>query len=378
MQDAVIPISNAQALAWRLRHQSLNPTVATSVVEVVSRAVAIRGWPAEGAALAIAVRLAIAKADPFALDRALDAGEIVRSYAFRGGSYLFTPEHASMLLSVRTATRIWEKPRWQRQGDFLLDDWEPFRHAIREVLADGPKTRDEIGAHLTTIPALRHLAVGATGTGSDSLYKPLHWWGDICFGPYRDGHATFRLLAGDPRWPGLPDVDTAGRQAIACYLGAYGPATMENLLYWLTEGLGVPRRRLARWLADLGDEVSIIRTESGESYVLTADLKELATATPSESVHLLPGFDPWVLNPGTADTRIVPSTRRALATRGANLVMRGGEMTGTWRIRGQTLDIAWFSDAGKPPATAIDVAIQRLAAIRALDHDLTPSVTIIP
>ena len=137
-------------------------------------------------------------------------GELVRSYAFRGGSYVFTHEAASVLLAVRTATRIWQTDRWQRQGGFAIDDWAPLRDAVRDALGTGPRTRAELGAHLARIPALRHLAAAATeGSGSDALFKPLHWWGDICFGPERDGRSTFRRLDDDPRWPGLPDVDDA-------------------------------------------------------------------------------------------------------------------------------------------------------------------------
>src|SRR5699024_5023336 len=125
-------------------------------------------------------------------------------------------------------------------------------------------------------PSLAHLATGATGAGADSLYKPLHWWGDICFGPTRDGQATFRLLADDPQWPGLPDVDDAGRQAIRLYLTAYGPATIGNLSYWLSEGLSVPRRRLQGWLADLGDELCTVTIDDGaEAYLLATDRDEL-------------------------------------------------------------------------------------------------------
>ena len=85
--------------------------------------------------------------------------------------------------------------------------------------------------------ALAHLAAAATGTGADCLYKPLHWWGDICFGPSRDGESTFRLLRDDPHWPGLPSVDDAGREAIRLYLSAYGPASSQNLDYWLNDGV---------------------------------------------------------------------------------------------------------------------------------------------
>lgn len=351
-----------RALAWRLRRHGLDPAAAAhSAVEVGTRVLAVRGWPAEAADLAVCVRQATP--DPGGLERALDAGEMVRSYAFRGGSYAFTPGIAALVLSVRTATRIWETRRWQQQGGFALEDWEPLREEVRTALGDGPMTREEIAARLAETP-LAHLSAAATGTGADSLYKPLHWWGDICFGPQRNGRSTFRLLRGDPDWPGLPAVDDAGRELVARYLGSYGPATAANLHYWFTEGLGVPRRRLTGWLTDLGDEVSVEDGGGQEAYVLRADRDALRTAEPTRTVRLLPAFDPWILGPGTADARLIDPGRRSLFSRGAGPVVRGGVVVGTWRLRAGRVVVSCFADAGDVPVAALEAEVQRLAGIR--------------
>lgn len=324
----------------------------------------MRGWPADAADLAVCVRQAVP--DPGGLERALDAGELIRSYAFRGGSYVFTPDIAALVLSVRTATRVWETRGWQHQGGFVLDDWEPLREELCTALTDGPMTRKEISARLAGT-ALAHLAGAATGAGADSLYKPLHWWGDICFGPPRDGQATFRLLRGDPRWPGLPTVDDAGRELILRYLGGYGPATAENLDYWLTEGLGAPRRRVQQWLTHLRDAVATVSVDGEDGYALRGDLEELGLAEPSKVVRLLPAFDPWILGPGTADARLLSPARRDLLSRGANPVVWGGLVAGTWRLRGKTIEVSWFSECGETPSGALEEERQRLSRIRIQD-----------
>ncbi len=269
---------------------------------------------------------------------------------------------------MRTATRIWETRRWQRQGGFEVDDWEPLRDAVRTALADGPLTRAEIAARLEGTPGVRQLAAAAaSGAGADSLYKPLHWWGDICFGPARDGRATFRRLADDPRWPGLPDVDDAGRRAVLGYLGGYGPATLDNLGYWLTEGLGVPRRRVLDWLADLGDTVTEVEVDGAARYLRTDDLEQVCSAEPSAAVRLLPGFDPWVFGPGTADAGIISVRRRPLASRGSNLVIAGGVVSGSWRLRTDELAVTWFDEAGRVPESRLADEVRRLAALRGAD-----------
>lgn len=339
----MMQVDAGAALAWRLARHALGRAPASGVADVAQRVLAARAWPLEGTEAAFAVRLDAPV--PHAVEHALKSGELMQGYAFRGGSYVFTPEVASVLLPVRKSSRAWESRRFQAQGGFEIDDWSPFRAAVTELLADGPATRAEIAAHLRTIPSLRGLATAAeTGAGADSLYKPLHWWGDIAFGPPRDGGATFRLLKGDPRWPDPPDVDDAGRRAVRDYLRAYGPATAENIRYWLTEGLSAPKRQVADWLASLGDEVTTVEADGFEAYVLTRDLDAIREARPSQEVRLLPAYDPWLFGPGTADARIVPPKRRQQFSTGKAPVIRGGYVVGTWRRGDGEAEVSWFDE----------------------------------
>jgi hypothetical protein len=362
----------ARALGWRLRRHSLDPSVATTAIDVVGRVLAVRGWPGGTADLAVCVRQA--KSGSGELERALDAGDLVQSYAFRGGSYVFTPDIAALVLSARTVTRIWETRRWQHQGGFELDDWEPLREELCAALADGPLTREQIAARLAQT-GLRHLADAAAGAGADCLYKPLHWWGDICFGPRRDGASTFRLLRGDPRWPGPTAIEDAGPELVARYLHAYGPATPDNLSYWLTAGLGVPRRRLQEWLTDLGEVLARVTLDGTPAYVLEGDLDAMHAAEPSQAVRLLPAFDPWILGPGTADAHLVAPDRRAGFSRGANPVVWRGVVAGTWRLEGDTALVSWFGESGDAPRGALEEAAHVLARIRS--RDLTVAVSTI-
>ncbi|SDH69286.1 Winged helix DNA-binding domain-containing protein [Agrococcus jejuensis] len=321
---------------------------------VARRVLAVRAWPGGVADLAVRMRSA---ASPDVAGAVAD-GDLVAVYAFGGGAYVAAHDVAAAFLAARQATGVWRSVRFQRQGGFAIDDWEPLREAVRDLLAAGPATRAELGAHLAGIPALAHLATAAsTAAGADTLIKPLHWWGDVCFGPPRDGQSTFRLLAGDPRWPGPLDVDDAGRTLVRLVLGSYAPSTTANLEHWIREGLSVPARRLAGWVDDLGDEV--VRVDG--TLCLTTDADAIASATPSTAVHLLPGYDPWVMVPGTADASLVAEHRRPLATRGANLVLHGGVVAGTWRRTDRALAVTWFDEAGDVPD--LDEAVARLGAV---------------
>lgn len=363
-------LTDAQTLAWRLRRHSLVPTQGSlgstiapaknsGVSEAVDRVVALRAWPEQSAEAALRIRGS--HSDQGTLADAQESSSIIRSYALRGGSYYFTPSTGANLLSVRTATKIWRSPRYQRQGSFSIDDWEPLREAVREACSSGPRTREEISAHVQTVPSLRHLKAGLSGAGADSLYKPLHWWGDICFGPSRDGQSTFRWLGEDSAWPGLPAVDEAGVQAMRDYVHSYGPVKLDNFHYWFTEGLGVRRAMVREWLTSMEDELVPVTVGDVDAFVLASDLDDIRSTSPEASLLFLPGFDPWLMGPGTSDTRIIASQRRALASRGANTIVANGFVVGVWKVSAHEVRIHWFDEAGPIPRPMLDAQVRALA-----------------
>jgi hypothetical protein len=228
-------------------------------------------------------------------------------------------------------------------------------------------TRKELGTALTAWPKFQHLG-NAFADGSGTLLKPLAWQGDMSFGPPRDGRATFQRLDFNPRWPGLPELDEAGMRAVEAYFRTYGPATPNHVSHWLGDGLGAGRKRIRSWIAAFGDRLAAVDVAGESAYVLREDLDELAATPATTSVRLLPGHDQWVLGPGTADTQVVPPARRGLITRGANIVLVGGVVSGTWSLTDANLDVASFGEAGRLPQEALAAEVERLATI--LDRPL--------
>src|SRR6185437_6614684 len=238
--------------------------------------------------------------------------------------HLLTPEDGGAYLALRAASRMWELPSWQSYYDLTPADWPALREAVRDALA---------------------------------------WQGDMSFGAPRDGHATFQALDGNPRWAGIPDLDEAGALAVEAYFRTYGPATPEHVRYWLGEGLGAGRKRIRSWIAGLGDRLAEVDVDSAPAYVLREDLDDLAATRATGAVRLLPGYDQWVLGPGTADTHVVPRARRPLVSRQANLVVAGGVVSGTWSATGDELAVSWFAEAGPAPRDALADEVARLAPI---------------
>ncbi|TMM39895.1 MAG: winged helix DNA-binding domain-containing protein [Actinobacteria bacterium] len=352
-----------------MRQQLLDPVGSGSVADVVRRLGAVPATPHAAAELAVGARRS--RHRPGDVARALADGRLIKTFAFRGATHLLTPEDGGVYLALRAASRMWELPSWQSFYGLPPSDWPHLREAVRDALADGPMTREELGAAVAARPRFRHLGRSFTD-GSATLLKPLAWQGDMSFGPPRDGRATLQRLDGNPRWAGVPDLEEAGTRAVEAYFRTYGPATPDNVQYWLGSGLGAGRKRIQSWIAGLGDRLAPVDIDGDRAYVRRADLKELAATPATAAVRLLPGYDQWVLGPGTADAHVVPPARRTPVSRGAGLVIAGGVVSGTWSLTGDEVVAAWFAEAGPPAREALAEEVARLATV--LDRPLQPTV----
>ena len=352
----------AQALAWRMERQLLDPIGSESVAGVVRRLGAVLSMDESLAELAVRTRRTTSR--PGELATALADGEVVKAYAFRGSMHYLSLEDGGIYLALRSAGRQWELPSWVEYYRLTPSDWPDFRAAVREALSDGPLTVVELGQALARHRRYRHLKpVFDEGTGT--LIKPLTWQGDMSFGPPRDGQHTFQRLDTNPRWHGIPDLDDAGPRAIAAYLRTYGPATLDHLHYSLTSGLSAGRKRVLTWFSELGDQLVAVDVEGTTAYVVREDVDGLQAALPSDAVRFLPGHDQWVIGPGTKDAHVTPSSLRDLMTRKANPVIVGGVVCGTWARKGDEIVVTWL-DARPRPTEAIEREAGRLAALLGL------------
>lgn len=137
---------------------------------------------------------------------------------------------------------------------------------------------------------------------------------------------------------------------------------------------GAGRKRIQSWIAAFGDRLAVVEINGDSAYVLREDLDDLAATPASTAVRLLPGYDQWVLGPGTADAHVVPPARRQLVSRQANLAIVGGVVSGTWTRSDDEVVAAWFAEAGLPSHEALAEEVARLATI--LDRPLQLSVQV--
>lgn len=346
------------------------------MAEVVRRLCGVQSQVASYAELCVRVRRESSKAGEVA--RALREGRLIKTWAMRGTLHLLAPEDAGIFLSLIAAGKSWERPSWQKYFGVTPKQLNALREVVREALDGKALTRGEL---ITAVIARRgygHLG-DALLSGWGTLLKPYAWQGDLCFGPSQGNRVTFTTpRSASSRWAGVPDPDDAAPAAIAAYLQAYGPATADSFAVWMGSGR-IGKRRLRAWLDALGPRLAEVEVGGERAYVLAQDLDELLSTKPTRALRLLPGFDQFVMGPGTGDGHVVPPRRRAAVSKQsgwiAPVVLAGGVVHATWAVSGERIQVGWFKEAGAVQRTALQAEVERLSEI--LGRELRLEVSLV-
>ncbi|WP_237110998.1 winged helix DNA-binding domain-containing protein [Nonomuraea sp. MG754425] len=358
----------SQILAWRLRRQFVSAADGPDAVAVARRLCGVQAQVASSARLAVAVRSA--RPDPGEIDRALwDDRTLVKTWLMRGGTLHLVPsgelaDHCATLATVR----FWEKGSWQRGHGVTAREVEAIIDVVPAVLGERALTREELVEAVVAQTGDGHLREALT-SGWGALLKPLSRLGELCYGPPRAGKVTFTTpRAWVPDWPGaLPPQEEAGVRLVRAFLGAHGPATPEMFDTWLFGG--VARKAVLKgWFQALASELTEVTADDGTVLLaLTEHLDSLATDPPSGAVHLLPGFDQYILGAPRGLTPLLPPELRAKVSRQAGwispVVVHEGRVAGVWEATkggDVTLDLAV-----PLPRAPLEAAVARMRSLLA-------------
>jgi hypothetical protein len=265
------------------------------------------------------------------VDEAFAAGEIVKSWPLRGTLHLTAAEDLPWMLQLST-------PR---------------------SLVGVEKRRAFLGLDESTLEKARELAIGAlTGGGAllrDELYgvwssggapsdagRGYHmlWYlsqtGTLVFGPPRDGEQQVVLLEEwTPRPRHLERDEALGELALR-YFRSHGPATVKDFTGWCK--LLAADVRVGVALARPYLEAVVVE---GIEYLMDPATPELLASARADArgVHLLPGFDEFVLGYQDRSAILAPEFARAIVPGGNGIfrptVIANGQIIGTWRHKGQ-------------------------------------------
>ncbi len=258
------------------------------------------------------------RATEASLDRAFDAGAILRTHVLRPTWHFVAPSDIRWMLAL-TAPRIHAAMAYY---DRLCEIDRPTLRrsfaALEEALRDGRTlTRRELQE------ALQRRGVAAAGQRLAHLVMNAELDALICSGPRRGKQLTYALL--EQRVP--PTRRLSPEEALAelsrRYLRSHGPATAKDFAWWS----GFTVRDATAGFAMLGTAAAR-ETVSGLTYWFLTSGRWRFRSAPS--AHLLPNYDEYLIaykDRGAAVPAELSGQRDAFAH---HLVI-DGRLAGSWK-----------------------------------------------
>lgn len=310
----------------RVVAQGLTPPGADAPEEVVRRLGAVQAQDYLGALWAVGARAPGATEQTVA--RAMAEGRIVRTWPMRGTIHLVAPADVRWMLALLTPRVVQRTQGRLRQ---LGLDAATIAASARVLTA-----ALEGGRHLTRAALFAHLeeaGISAAGQRGIHILGTLAQEGLLCLGARSGKQFTFALLdEWVPHARSLPR-DEALAELARRYCVGHGPAAVQDFAWWSGLTLSDARAALAAAAPHLQQEVI-----DGDTYWQAAGAPDAANVDSEEladAVHLLPGFDEYLL--GYTDRSAVLDPRHALLTHpGTNGMMLpvlvvGGRVVGVWK-----------------------------------------------
>jgi hypothetical protein len=257
------------------------------------------------------------------VDATLGAGDIVRSWPLRGTLHLVPAEDVGWLLEL-TAPRVLGSAA-SRRADLGLDEADVER-------ARGTAVASLTGGRVLTRDALLGaIAAGGVSTAGQRGYHLLWYLAQtrtLVLGAPAGRQQTFALLDEWVRAPRRLEHDEALGELALRYFRSHGPATVRDLARWSALTLGDVRRGLAV----CGQQLTTIELEGLTYYVGSETLQE--SPTPAR-VHLLPGFDEYLLGYGDRSAALAAEHSQAVVPGGNGMfkptIVADGEVVGIWQ-----------------------------------------------
>ena len=376
-----VPATWDRVLAWRLARHHLDraaipmaapprgapmPTRgAGGLVPLVRRLSGVHAQLASAAEAAVWLRTGGA-VGPDDVRRALAVDRtLVKTWAVRGTLHLLPAEDLP-LWSAALGTRSFPRPQsWYRYHGVSPEDMAAIEETVPQVLSATPVTREQLAREVAARVRRPHLEQRLL-SGWGAVLKPLAARGELAFGPPHGQSVTFVA----PRKWLATWVDVAPDEAVAevlrRYLGAYGPASLDDLYRWSALDKPVLRRALKA----MGGELAELDTEGHRGWLTRESAADVAATEPSRLVRLLPGFDPYVVGALNQLEHLIRGPYRDQVSRTSGwispVLVDGGRIVGTWRqeIRGGRLELAVapFERLPRGMTPAVEAEAERWAA----------------
>jgi hypothetical protein len=314
-------MSRFDVVAQRLANQQLAAPRLSSVTELVRWMGAVQAQDYRGGLWGTGLRLA--KGDASAIEDAIAARKIVRTWPMRGTLHFVPAEDARWMLRLLTPRVVASAAGRHRALE--LDD-KAFARSARvlvRALEDGRSlTRPE------TYATLERGGVSPAGQRGIHVLGQLAQQGLICHGPRRDRQPTFVLLEEWIRASKSPSREEGLATLATRYFSSHGPATLADFTWWT--GLRVKDAQQA--IAEAGTRLA---KETREGRTFWSAASPPARRSRRGGAVLLPPWDEYIVGYRHREAAVGHLSNHAterLKTVGSSLVVIDGRVRGAWKI----------------------------------------------
>jgi hypothetical protein len=336
----------------RLRNQRLVGPGLESPAAVVRWLGAVQSQDYAGATWALSLRCGGVTAA--SIDRAFDAGRILRTHVMRPTWHFVSAEDIRWLLALTA-------PRVHAVNAFVYRTVELNEATLRRTarLITGALEGGQARTRLELAAALDKGGVPASGLRLACIVMHAELNALICSGPRRGKQHTYMLL--EERVPPAPVLKRDEALAVLAerYFASHGPASVHDFAWW--SGLTVAEARAG--LDAVKSSLESTETAGKKYWGPTARARAVTPV-----VHLLSNYDEHVVAYRDHSHSLDPAAREAMRTRGTrplavHLIARDGLVVGGWR---RTIE---RTNATVTTQLLVSLSAQEKKALRAATED---------
>jgi hypothetical protein len=340
-------------LRQRLIHQQIAPASRRKPGEVVAWLGGMQAQDYAGGLWAIGLRSEGAtEAD---VERAITERTILRTWPMRGTLHFVAAADVRWMLALLTPRIIAGSAPRARELELDAAIFTRSRKLFTRALQGGRSLTRDAMCSLLTVAKIST----AEQRGYHILWR-LAQEGVLCFGAREGKQHTFALLDEWAPHAKTKDRDEALAELARRYFTSHGPATLRDFAWWsglrvseARDGLEMAARHLSRETTDAVD------------YWMPHSTTVEGTSAPA--VHLLPGFDEYMLGYTDRTTALDPAHSQKIVPGNNGMFMPTivirGRIAGTWKRtigrKGITIEACPFAPLNKTETRAFTAAAKR-------------------
>jgi uncharacterized protein YcaQ len=255
---------------------------------------------------------------------------LVKTYLMRQTLHLIPSDEFSLYINAIKTCRAEAVFRIMLKFGITRKEVESMNNALMEILNEGPLSKIELTNRIKPMVGknIREWMGKVWGT-----FRPAIVEGLICYGVDQGQKVTFvRTDQWLSKQKQISEIE-AQQALFRRFLGAYGPATVQDFAKW--SGLPMPDAKRAK--DAIGDELIELQVEGKKVWLLRCDYEHLVENSPGEQVlRLIPGFDPYMLAHVSKDHLVSRAEyKRIYRNQGwiSNVILLAGRVIGIWTYK---------------------------------------------